>query len=194
MSSPVPVEGSPQSESPKKVHNNHSRDKCLFCRIIDENEKEMTRLIYKDNDYAVFPDIRPAAKYHFLVVPVEHIRDSKSLTGQQAHIDLLNRLVEIGNKVLTDKIAADKSNVGENKTGSGSAEENAAVETVNPPKVLMGFHWPPFHTVNHLHLHVIAPSDSIGFIARQIFRPNSYWFISPDWLKTRLEKLKLEGK
>jgi len=191
MSSPVPVEGSSQSESPKKVQNNHLRDKCLFCRIIDENEKETTRLIYKDKDYAVFPDIRPAAKYHFLVVPVEHIRDSKSLTGQQAHIDLLDRLVEIGNKILTEKIAADKSKVGEDKTGS--AEENAAVETVTA-KVLMGFHWPPFHTVNHLHLHVIAPSDSIGFIGRQIFRPNSYWFITPDWLKTRLEKLKLEGK
>lgn len=42
----------------------------------------------------------------------------------------------------------------------------------------LGFHWPPFHMVSHLHLHVIAPADQMGFIARNMFRPNSMWFVS----------------
>lgn len=41
----------------------------------------------------------------------------------------------------------------------------------------MGFHWPPFHSISHLHLHVIAPEEEMGWIARGIFKVNSYWFV-----------------
>jgi diadenosine tetraphosphate (Ap4A) HIT family hydrolase len=181
--------GSPSS-SPAKEAGQQARDRCLFCRIVDEKKSESTRLIYKDDNVVVFPDIRPAAKYHLLVVPRAHIKDSKCLTGSQAHMDLLNQLVEVGNKVLSETIAA------ESKTSNGVNDqiEAAGASVAGTPKVLMGFHWPPFHTVSHLHLHVIAPSDTIGFVGRLMFRPNSYWFVSPEWVKTRLEKLKAEGK
>ncbi|CAL4137350.1 unnamed protein product, partial [Meganyctiphanes norvegica] len=44
----------------------------------------------------------------------------------------------------------------------------------------LGFHWPPFNSINHLHLHVIAPQKEMGFIARGIFKENSFWFVSPE--------------
>lgn len=42
----------------------------------------------------------------------------------------------------------------------------------------LGFHWPPFHTVSHLHLHIIAPESEMGFIARGMFKANSFWFVT----------------
>jgi len=65
------------------------------------------------------------------------------------------------------------------KGGGGSSEQ---VEK------LMGFHWPPFHTVSHLHLHVIAPSNQMGFISRTVFRPG-IWFVTADYVRERLEKM-----
>lgn len=41
-----------------------------------------------------------------------------------------------------------------------------------------GFHWPPFNTVNHLHLHLISPTENMPFIKRMMFKPDSFWFVS----------------
>ena len=35
-------------------------------------------------------------------------------------------------------------------------------------KVMTGFHW-PLHTVSHLHMHIIAPSDNIKFLKKLEF-------------------------
>lgn len=40
----------------------------------------------------------------------------------------------------------------------------------------MGFHWPPFHMISHLHLHVISSTNQMGFIAKGIFMERAYWF------------------
>lgn len=48
----------------------------------------------------------------------------------------------------------------------------------NMDDVLMGFHWPPFNSVNHLHLHIISPASEIGLIHRQMFKPSNIWFVT----------------
>lgn len=39
-----------------------------------------------------------------------------------------------------------------------------------------GFHWPPFNSIKHLHLHVIFPESGMSFIGRQIYRPGTFYF------------------
>jgi hypothetical protein len=41
-----------------------------------------------------------------------------------------------------------------------------------------GFHYPPFNSIHHLHLHAISPASSMSFVSRLIFRPDSWWFVS----------------
>lgn len=41
-----------------------------------------------------------------------------------------------------------------------------------------GFHWPPFHSISHLHLHVLCPIGGLSFYNRLIYKPNSMWFVS----------------
>ncbi|XP_046995809.1 adenosine 5'-monophosphoramidase HINT3-like isoform X2 [Schistocerca americana] len=50
----------------------------------------------------------------------------------------------------------------------------------------LGFHWPPFYSIGHLHLHVISPASDMSFVSQLIFRNNSWWFVSPEYVKSRL--------
>ncbi|XP_063245088.1 adenosine 5'-monophosphoramidase HINT3-like isoform X2 [Bacillus rossius redtenbacheri] len=129
------------------------RETCVFCRICDG--KEQSNILYQDEKYVVFPDIKPAAKHHFLIVTREHIRDVKSLLPDQKSV--LEDLVKIGKQIL-EKHGADLRDV------------------------RFGFHWPPFHSISHLHLHVISPASEMGFMSRCIFRPGSWWFVTVLWV------------
>ena len=132
---------------------------CIFCQIAAK-EKEST-IVYEDNNVIVFPDIRPAAKHHYLVIPKLHLGNPKSLCGKD--IGLVEHLITIGKQVLQDK--------------------NADKEDSR-----FGFHWPPFNSVQHLHLHVISPVSEMGFIARHVYKPGSWWFVTASWLLDFLRK------
>mmetsp|Transcript_6539 Transcript_6539/g.10361 ORF Transcript_6539/g.10361 Transcript_6539/m.10361 type:complete len:88 (+) Transcript_6539:314-577(+) len=54
---------------------------------------------------------------------------------------------------------------------------------------LLGFHVPPFISVPHLHMHVIAPRDQIMFKRiKYITWPPVPWFITADNVLARLQK------
>ncbi len=44
---------------------------CLFCRIV--NKDIPSRVVYEDEDFLAFEDIRPQAPVHLLLIPKEHI-------------------------------------------------------------------------------------------------------------------------
>lgn len=41
----------------------------------------------------------------------------------------------------------------------------------------MGFHWPPFNSISHLHMHVIYPISSMSYISRAVFKSGTFWFV-----------------
>lgn len=45
--------------------------------------------------------------------------------------------------------------------------------------IRMGFHWPPFYSIGHMHLHVISPVSSMSTLNRYVaFNPSfSYVFV-----------------
>ncbi|XP_046995807.1 adenosine 5'-monophosphoramidase HINT3-like isoform X1 [Schistocerca americana] len=133
------------------------RSACLFCKIYDGDEP--TEVLYRDEDYIVFPDIKPAAKHHYLVITREHVRNAKQLTSSDKKI--LEDMVRIGKEVLEER--------------GGDVSD-----------LRLGFHWPPFYSIGHLHLHVISPASDMSFVSQLIFRNNSWWFVSPEYVKSRL--------
>ncbi|XP_075001893.1 adenosine 5'-monophosphoramidase HINT3 isoform X3 [Calonectris borealis] len=112
-------------------------------------------------DLVCFRDIRPDAPHHYLVVPVEHMQNCKTLKTE--HIPIVKRMMEVGKAVLQRNNFSDLNDV------------------------RMGFHWPPFCSISHLHLHVLAPASQLGFLSRLLYRINSYWFITAEQLIERLQ-------
>lgn len=47
---------------------------------------------------------------------------------------------------------------------------------LTPSQLSLGFHWPPFNSVGHLHMHAIAPAAKMGFLQRQMFKKDSFWY------------------
>ncbi|KAL4219779.1 Histidine triad nucleotide-binding protein 3 [Mactra antiquata] len=134
-------------------------EKCVFCKIV-HGQDEKTEILHKDERIVVFRDIRPATPHHYLVVTKEHIPDAKQL--KYSHIELVESMIAIGKDVVTRQ--------------GGDVDD-----------LRMGFHWPPFHAISHLHLHVISSTSKIGWIASGIYMINSPWFASVDWLLKRLK-------
>ncbi|KAK5619123.1 Histidine triad nucleotide-binding protein 3 [Crenichthys baileyi] len=137
--------------------------KCIFCRVV--NNEMGTELLHSDGDISCFKDIKPGAPHHYLVVPTKHIGNCKSLNKE--HVPLVKQMVDVGKDVLQKNNVTDLTDV------------------------RFGFHWPPFCSVTHLHLHVLAPVSQMGFMSRLIYRLNSYWFVTADQL---IELLSSKGE
>ncbi|CAH2083383.1 unnamed protein product [Euphydryas editha] len=133
------------------------KSSCIFCNIV--NKLENTEILYDDEDVCVFRDIKPASDYHILTVPKRHIDDANSL--QPADKELVEKMLAIAKEMLQ--------------------KNNLSLDDAR-----FGYHWPPFRSVKHLHLHTIAPESKMRLIARIIFKKDSYWFVSPDYVASRL--------
>ncbi|KAF8813508.1 HIT-like protein [Phlegmacium glaucopus] len=104
-------------------------DSCKFCWNDSESMGSNFKVVYEDDSFVAFEDRKPASKYHFLVIPKRHIESVRSL--QKPDADLVKSMEEIGHVVL-------------NKLDVPLSTRR------------LGFHIPPFNSVNHLHLHVHA--------------------------------------
>ena len=135
---------------------------CVFCRMA--SKEQQADLVYEDADYVCFPDRSPKATHHYLVVPKRHISTPGALTADD--IPLVEKMAQIGSQVLAEKGAP---------TTEGAR---------------FGFHWPPFILVKHLHMHVMSPETSMGWLSRNIvFKRDSLVFYTPpkmiEYLKSK---------
>lgn len=59
---------------------------CVFCKII--NHTQAADILYEDEELIIFKDIKPAAKFHILIVPKNHLKDAKSLKPENKELGL----------------------------------------------------------------------------------------------------------
>ncbi|XP_059211933.1 adenosine 5'-monophosphoramidase HINT3-like isoform X2 [Centropristis striata] len=120
---------------------------CIFCLIANDQDKE-TEVVKKNKEMVCFKDIDPAAPHHYLVVPIKHIDSCLSLHG--GHVGLVKRMAEMGKAVLKEQGITDMNDI------------------------RLGFHRPPYTSIDHLHLHVLAPTSQIYSYLQYKFLPQSY--------------------
>ena len=86
------------------------KDDCIFCK--HANGDIPTRMIYEDDNFAVFMDMSPAAKGHSLVVPKEHYANIYEMPAE-----LVGEAMKVAQKMaikLTEALHADGFNIVQN--------------------------------------------------------------------------------
>ncbi|PIK33704.1 hypothetical protein BSL78_29484 [Apostichopus japonicus] len=136
------------------------KEGCIFCSIAAGTDSE-NKIIYQNSEAVVFHDIRPASREHLLVIPTNHVRTIKAFTKDDK--PKLEYLYDLGKAVLE-------------KRGGDISEARC------------GFHWPPFHSIEHLHLHIIYPQSEMGLLKRWLYLPNSPYFATYEWTLDWLAK------
>ena len=102
---------------------------CLFCQIV--NKELPSEIIYEDEQFTAFKDIRPKAPFHLLIVPKKHIISVERLELQDKEL--------VGGLFLTaQKIAREQ---GVSKTGY---------------KLVFNVGRGGGQLIDHLHLHLLA--------------------------------------
>ncbi|KAF9933848.1 hypothetical protein FBU30_004244 [Linnemannia zychae] len=131
---------------------------CIFCAIAGSGTP--TQLIYKDDEIVAFQDINPAAETHILIIPVDHIKNIKAVTTD--HIPLLEKMRLKGIDLLRER-------------------------GHDPEQSRLGFHVPPFNTVDHLHLHVIGGAMKSNF-RKLKYETGRMWYMDLTQLQSTLDK------
>ncbi|XP_023128186.1 adenosine 5'-monophosphoramidase HINT3-like isoform X1 [Amphiprion ocellaris] len=143
----------------------HMQSLGFFCLLLAEtkanDQDEEAEIMKENNELVCFKDIDPAAPHHYLVVPKRHIYSCFSL--HKGHICLVERMAEMGKAVLREQ---------------GITDMKVA---------RLGFHMPPYISVGHLHLHVIAPASQISEYMGYKFIPGTESFITEESLRKHLQ-------
>ncbi|KAJ1905606.1 hypothetical protein LPJ81_001831, partial [Coemansia sp. IMI 209127] len=87
------------------------------------------RIVFENEGFIAFHDIKPDAELHLLVVPREHFGTVKELAADDQK--MIVQMLEIGQMLLAE---------------NGFSEGNAR----------FGFHRPPFNSIHHLHMHCLG--------------------------------------
>jgi len=74
-------------------------ENCIFCKIIDK--KQSADIIYEDNNFIVFKDIKPLAPIHLLIVTKKHIVSVNDL--QDKHKELISEMILLAKKIAKEQ-------------------------------------------------------------------------------------------
>ena len=107
---------------------------CIFCKIV--RGEILAKKIYEDAEVLAFPDIRPQAPVHLLVIPKVHI--ATLYDAGAAHHAALGKMLAVAGRLAREAGAADGFRTIINNGRVGHQE------------------------VYHVHMHVLGGPDPLG--------------------------------
>ena len=107
---------------------------CIFCKIV-RGEIPATK-VYEDDDVLAFPDIRPQAPVHILIIPKVHVATLYDATA--AHQAALGKMLAVAGRLAREAGARDGFRTSINNGRVGHQE------------------------VYHVHMHVLGGPEPLG--------------------------------
>lgn len=166
---------------------------CIFCDIIAGKSPDTT-IEFSNEHIVIFKDIRPASDFHFLAVPKKHMPNVRACTMNDKDLSMLSSVLLIfipfsmwkRFKKFSICFSFFELIVFVSVLEMQNELRNLfSTKNVNLDDISYGFHWPPFTSITHLHMHGIAPASKMGFIARQIFKPINMWYCTVSLLERK---------
>lgn len=117
-----------------------------------------------------FQDRTPRADLHALIITKNEMGSVFDLN--ESHLDLLHDMKDLADSLL--------------EQGQGKGKSS---DTDNDKSSRLVFHVPPFHSVNHLHLHVLAPVSSMSWYGKLKYWEGTRWCASWQSIVDRLENV-----
>lgn len=128
----------------------------VFGRILEGSLP--CRPLMETEELLAFHDKYPRAKFHALVIPKRYIQTVKHLRPDM-DLNLVEEMTQIALNILQQEMP------------------DAVIEN----DYMLVYHVPPFNSVNHLHLHVLAPSSKMNPVFRNIkYQPGTLWCTDAD--------------
>ena len=118
----------------------YSNNSSVFSKILRGDLA--TRTYQETAELLSFQDISPRAKLHALVIPKRFVRNVYSLTPDDAN--LIRDMRQMGLELM----------------------EKQQPQALVDDDYILCFHIPPFNSVDHLHLHVLAPASEMNYLYR----------------------------
>ena len=149
--------------SSEEYEYDYDSNPSVFGKIL-RGELANSRIVGESNRLLVFEDIKPRAPLHALVIPKQQIPSlfdlddcaitttasatitSSSITSPFASLSLLEEMNASGHDLVRTRYP----------------------EAYERGDYILCFHLPPFVSVDHLHLHVLAPASSMHWIYRNV--------------------------
>ena len=141
----------------------YSANPSVFGRIL--NGESPSRDYAETSELLAFRDRSPKAEFHALVIPKRYVPNLYSLTNDD--LDLVRDMRRLALDLLEDRVPR-------------ARDANDYV---------LCFHIPPFNSVDHLHLHVLAPTSRMAWIHRYgKYRCGTRWCIEESEVIDRLSR------
>ncbi|GAA5823516.1 hypothetical protein JCM5353_006289 [Sporobolomyces roseus] len=151
------------ANQPTRLNEDGTKSDCIFCGVTTANPD--FNVVHEDDEFVIFRDRSPGSKVHLLAIPKRHIDNVKTLSILDT--DMLLRMKSVGQATLS-------------KIGVPQGQQR------------LGFHIPPFFSVNHLHLHLLSlPLPFPGSIKYRPSIPSS--FNTPPTTPSTSKRTKLKG-
>lgn len=134
------------------------------------------RVLAESSTLLAFWDIKPRAPLHALIIPKAFVGSVFDLTAKD--VPLLMEMQRIGEDLVVQQQQQQQQQL---------SSQNDKI--INKDDLRLCFHIPPFHSVDHLHLHVLAPVRDMGAYYKYVkYNPRTRWCITLDQVIARLQK------
>ena len=145
-------------------HVDYAKNETVFGKIL---RGESPAVVWDEStDLLLFQDIHPRAPTHGLVIPKRFIESVFDLTPSD--VPLLEEMQCKALAVLRERHGAEFLSCGDYN---------------------LCFHVPPFNSVDHLHLHILAPQSEMRWYYRWVkYNTGMRWSVSLDVVLTRLRQ------
>lgn len=154
-----------QRWQPGSLADDVARNPTVFGKLL--RREAPVSVLYEDPEYLAFENIKPYAELAGLVIPKRYVpQDPDGLRDA----NLLREMKRVAFAVL----------------------ERHAPKALEEDDFWLRCHRPPFSSVDHFHVHCLAPASNLPFWTRLVFQKNTRWAVDLDSLIDRADRA--EGK